>query len=95
SQDIHGFLGAQGQKIEMLFLAPGVIGQGLGRLLIEWAVSRTGAFLVDVNEDNLSACGFYRHLGFEVFSRSPLDSQGNPFPILHLALACREISAKS
>lgn len=42
---------------------------------------------VDVNEQNEQAAGFYRHMGFVVKHRSALDEQGNPFPVLHLALA--------
>ena len=41
---------------------------------------------VDVNEQNPDAVGFYKHVGFEVTSRSPLDGMGKPFPILHMAL---------
>jgi putative acetyltransferase len=42
---------------------------------------------VDVNEQNEQALGFYRHLGFEVVGRSPLDGQGKPYPLLHMTLA--------
>ena len=46
-----------------------------------------GATRVDVNEQNEQALGFYRHLGFEVVGRSPLDGQGKPYPLLHMTLA--------
>lgn len=39
-----------------------------------------------VNEQNPVAKGFYEHMGFEVVSRSPLDDQGNPYPILNMVL---------
>ncbi len=42
------------------------------------------ALKVDVNEQNPQAVGFYEHMGFEVISRSPLDSLGKPFPLLHM-----------
>ena len=32
----------------------------------------------------LSAVGFYKHMGLEVISRSPLDSLAKPFPLLHM-----------
>ena len=45
---------------------------------------------VDVNEQNPQAYCFYQKRGFKKYSRSELDGQGNPFPVLHL----RYISAK-
>lgn len=44
------------------------------------------AIKVDVNEQNNHALGFYEHIGFKVVGRSPLDGQGEPYPILHMAL---------
>ena len=44
-----------------------------------------GPLRVDVNEQNPEALGFYLANGFEVTGRSPLDGQGRPFPLLHLA----------
>lgn len=41
---------------------------------------------VDVNEQNVQGVGFYTHKGFDIFKRSELDEQGNPFPILHMKL---------
>lgn len=37
-----------------------------------------------VNEQNPNARGFYEHMGFKIASRSPLDEQGNPYPILKM-----------
>ena len=76
----------QDQKIEALFLAPGHIGKGIGKRLIRLAINRYKAFYIDVNEQNAQATDIYRHLGFEVFRRNETDSQGNPFPILHMQL---------
>ena len=81
-----GFIGAAEEKVEMLFLHPAQRGHGLGRQLMQYAMSRWHCTQVDVNEQNPQAAGFYEHLGFEIVSRSPLDEQGNPFPILHLKL---------
>jgi putative acetyltransferase len=39
---------------------------------------------VDVNEQNPAAVGFYEALGFVVVSRSPVDGDGRPFPLLHM-----------
>ncbi|WP_417783356.1 acetyltransferase [Terasakiella pusilla] len=79
-----GFCGVQGDNIEMLFIDPEVRGQGVGRLLAQHAIVTQEATKVDVNEQNPQALGFYEHLGFEVVSRSPLDGQGKPYPLLHL-----------
>ena len=54
------------------------------------AITRLGAVLVDVSEQNPQAAGFYRHLGFSVFSRDATDGQGRPFPILHLRMGRQE-----
>ena len=80
------FLGHLDGNIEMLFIHPDHFKKGLGRALIQYAVEEKGATKVDVNEQNPGACEFYLKMGFEVISRSELDGQGNPFPILHMEL---------
>lgn len=86
SGEILGFLGVADGKIEMLFIAPDRFGQGIGRQLLDYAIREMGATLVDVNEQNPQAIGFYEHCGFRVFKRSPLDGLGKPYPILHMQL---------
>ncbi len=86
---ILGFIGVGGQKIEMLFIASAARGKGIGKSLVRYAIEEMDAAEVDVNEQNPKARGFYEHMGFEVFSRSPLDARGRPFPILHMRLAAR------
>lgn len=80
------FLGHLDGNIEMLFIRPNHFRKGLGKALIEFAVEEKAATKVDVNEQNPGACEFYQKMGFEVTKRSELDGQGNPFPILHMAL---------
>lgn len=80
------FLGVEEVKIEMLFVHANRLGLGAGRALTRFAIKELGATLVDVNEQNDMAVGFYEHLGFRRFKRSALDPYGNPFPILHLEL---------
>ena len=87
---ILGFLGLSSDMIEMLFLRPDVRGKGIGKKLIRFAIDEKGIRKVDVNEQNPQAIGFYRHMGFEVVSRSPLDPQGKPFPILSMELKMSE-----
>nr|WP_286084467.1 GNAT family N-acetyltransferase [Bacteroides intestinalis] len=82
---IAGFIGLDDHNIEMLFIDPICMGKGLGTRLIEFAIS-LGADLVDVNEQNPRALGFYQTHGFRIVKRDEYDSNGRPFPILHLKL---------
>ncbi len=81
-----GFLGIQENKAEMLFIHPSAFKQGLGKALLLHAIKSYHVCFVDVNEQNPNALGFYEHLGFKVFARSPLDSEGKPYPLLHMRL---------
>ena len=83
---IVGFVGVHEMKIEMLFILDNIRGQGVGKLLLQYAIDNLNANCVDVNEQNILALGFYEHMGFNVFDRSPLDDMGKPFPILHMKL---------
>jgi putative acetyltransferase len=91
---VAGFVAVVGGKVEMLFIHPKVRGQGVGRTLLDHAITAFGATELDVNEQNPQAVGFYRHLGFEVAGRSELDSTGKPYPILHLRRGCPELTRK-
>ncbi|WP_042202801.1 GNAT family N-acetyltransferase [Paenibacillus camerounensis] len=81
-----GFMGVEDHKIEMLFISPGAMGQGIGKKLVTHAIEHLNVQSVDVNEQNPQAYGFYEYMGFYVTDRSELDEQGNPFPILHMKL---------
>lgn len=96
AQDIAGFMGvtqsADATMIEMLFIDPPYMGRGLGTRFIEIAdavQSGTVKLLVDVNEDNLDALGFYLARGFVRFDRSATDPFDRPYPILHLLRRCQ------
>jgi putative acetyltransferase len=83
-----GFLGFANDTIEGLFIDPDHHRQGGGRFLVEHAQSLSaGALAVDVNASNEAALRFYERLGFSVVGRSPTDSGGRPFPILHMKRA--------
>lgn len=84
--EILGFCGVHDGNIEMLFISPDARGKGVGALLAAHAIKMQGATKVDVNEQNEQALGFYQHLGFKVTGRSPVDGQGKPYPLLHMAL---------
>lgn len=80
------FAGSDGDRLELLFVAPDRRGRGLGRALVEHLVRRCGIRRVDVNEQNTQAAGFYARLGFRTASRDEHDPSGRPYPILHLTL---------
>jgi putative acetyltransferase len=83
--DYVGFLGFVDPRVEALFIDPDHFGRGGGRLLVAHAETLGSAPLeVDVNEGNDGAVRFYERLGFRVIGRSPLDSAGRPFPLLHM-----------
>ena len=80
-----GFLGFANDAIEALFIDPSRRGEGGGTCLVDHAQRLArGVLSVDVNEQNENARGFYERRGFVVIGRSPTDSGGRPFPILHM-----------
>lgn len=81
-----GFVGIAGNKMEMLFIRPEYRGLGIGKALTQYVISHHHVTKVDVNEQNPQAIAFYKKMGFQVMKRNPLDSQGNPFPILKMEL---------
>jgi len=85
-EEIIGFSGSADEKLEMLFVAPSSRGYGVGKSLLNHAISEKSVRMVDVNEQNRQAIAFYQHFGFEVFDRSPMDGQGKPYPLLHMRL---------
>ncbi|MDN5201933.1 acetyltransferase [Fulvivirgaceae bacterium BMA10] len=83
---IVGFMGVANEKLEMLFIHPDMMGQGIGKQLLRHAIENLNIDKVDVNEDNQTAVGFYKYFGFRAIKRSPLDGMGKPYPILHMEL---------
>lgn len=81
------FMGIDGEKLEMPFIAPSMRGQGLGRRLLEHGMEAFGVSELVVSERNPQAKGFYEHMGFAVRGRSEVDEQGNPYPILFMGRA--------
>ncbi|MGY2331419.1 GNAT family N-acetyltransferase [Pseudomonas sp. SDT2931_S440] len=86
TQGIGGFVGTGGNNVEMLFIDPNRRRQGIGRQLLDFVRARHDTLRVDVNEQNPQAVGFYLHYGFIQTGRSPVDGEGKPFPLLHMAL---------
>nr|CBA72174.1 acetyltransferase [Arsenophonus nasoniae] len=83
---ITGFMAIEQNRLEMLFIAPTLRRKGIGKALLQYAVTHFAVNEVDVNEQNKQAIDFYQQQGFKVYDRSELDGEGNPFPLLHLRL---------
>ena len=80
------FMGIQDGSLEMLFILADERGKGLGRQLMEKGIKDYSVNRLAVNEQNPKARGVYEHMGFNVYKRSELDEQGNPYPILYMKL---------
>lgn len=80
------FMGIEDRKLEMLFIKNNERGKGLGKRLLNYGIENYNVNELAVNEQNLSAKGFYEHMGFKTYKRSKLDEQGNPYPILYMRL---------
>ncbi len=78
------FMGVEAGSLEMLFIAPEERGKGLGKRLIQYGIKNYAVEKLTVNEQNPQAKGFYEHMGFQVYKRTDLDEQGNPYPLLYM-----------
>ena len=84
-EKICGFIGLS-DMIEMLFVQPSCFRHGIGGKLIDFAIKSENMKRVDVNEQNPNAIKFYQSKGFKIIGRSEIDSDGKPFPIIHMSL---------
>ena len=80
------FMGIENNKLEMLFIHPDKIGQGIGKKLLLHGIKEFNINEVTVNEQNPKAVGFYEHLGFKTYKRTPLDEAGMSYPLLYMKL---------
>ncbi|GGD37370.1 acetyltransferase [Franconibacter pulveris 601] len=78
------FMLLSGAHMHALFVDPDFRGKGVGRMLIAHALSYAPELTTDVNEQNVQAVVFYQKMGFSVTGRSERDSEGRPYPLLHL-----------
>lgn len=81
------FMGIEDGKLEMLFVSPEERGKGLGKRLIRYGIENYAVMRLTVNEQNPQAKGFYERIGFQVYKRTDLDEQGNPYPLLYMSLS--------
>ena len=79
-----GFMGIAGQHLEMLFVSVGERGKGVGKTLLQYGMDAYAVSDLAVNEQNPLAKGFYEHMGFQVYRRTELDEQGDPYPLLYM-----------
>ncbi len=83
-----GFMGIVEQHLEMLFISREERGKGFGKELLKYGIEKYAVNDLAVNEQNPLAKGFYEHMGFEVYKRTELDEQGNPYPLLYMKRTC-------
>lgn len=81
-----GFMQLDGSHMAALFVAPAFHGIGVGRLLVEHALSLQPSITTEVNEQNAQAVAFYERVGFVRAGWSPTDGDGRPYPLVHLQL---------
>lgn len=79
-----GFIGVADKMLEMLFVSDEYRGQGIGKQLLQYGIENYAINELTVNEQNPLAKGFYEYMGFEVYKRTELDEQGNPYPLLYM-----------
>lgn len=84
SDRLLGFMGITEHTLEMLFVTKDKRGQGIGRQLLEYGLTKYALTKLTVNEQNPQARNFYERMGFSVYQRTPLDEQGNPYPLLYM-----------
>ena len=87
-EDEHpvALMGIEDGVLEMLFITPERRGKGLGKELLSLGIEKYGVKQLTVNEQNPHAKGFYEHLGFEVYKRTDMDEQGDPYPLIYMSL---------
>lgn len=84
SPHVSAFMGLSEDMLEMLFVLPSEKGKGYGSALLKFAFEEKHIRKIDVNEQNKEAYLFYLKRGYHVVARDELDSEGKPYPILHL-----------
>jgi len=77
-------MGLSEAHMDALFIEPAWRGVGIGRALVEHALTLHSILTTEVNEQNGQAVGFYQRMGFVPTGRSPTDEQGFAYPLIHL-----------
>lgn len=79
-----GFMGIADQKLEMLFILNEERKKGIGKKLLRYGIVNYSVNELTVNEQNSLAKGFYEHMEFQVYKKTDIDEQGNPYPLLYM-----------
>ena len=90
-----GFISLLGTVVGGLFVAPDRQGHGIGRALIDHALSLTGELTLEVYTANTRAMRFYEDLGFQERARRDVDDLGLPFPNVTMSLTAKDRVAKT
>lgn len=81
-----GFMGIDGKRLEMLFLAPESCGHGLGRAILEFGIQTFAIREVTVNEQIPPPAGFSRRPEFAM-CKTHRTAGENPCPPLYMRRA--------
>lgn len=79
-----GFVGARDGGVELLYIAPGAQGRGLGSTLLTYVAGGDGPGAVEVFADNATGVGFYRSQGFVETHRYATRLGGRSFDVVRL-----------
>ena len=82
--ELVGFMGIHQNSLEMLFIHSECRGKGIGKELLLYGINEFNIDTVEVNEQNLQAVEFYKHMGFQVIGRMDKDGAGKNYPILKM-----------
>jgi len=65
-QEIQGFIGLNGERIEGIFVSDAVQSRGIGKILLNYAKDTRNKLRLNVYQKNTLAISFYRREGFEI-----------------------------
>ena len=77
-----GFIGLIDDFIGGLFVDPQHQGGGIGRTLVQHAITLKGTLTLEVYASNTGARTFYERMGFREIGRRPIDDNGLPFALI-------------
>jgi putative acetyltransferase len=84
TDDVVGFMLLSDAHMEALFVDPQYHGKGIGQFLVQYGLALYPTMTTDVNEQNSQAFAFYERMRFVRTGRSDTDSEGRPYPLIHL-----------
>lgn len=65
-QKIQGFIGANGEHIEGIFVSGEMQSQGMGKLLLDYVKNKKHKLSLNVYQKNVRAMHFYQREGLEI-----------------------------